>query len=165
MTETAGTSAIPMSSVLSGKPMKSITSPRATRTLISLAARAPGPQGWHDMSMARPVHTPEPAPPGAVPASPPAGWTFLTNHGHALVVLARDGDLRLRDLAAAIGVTERTTQSVVNDLVAAGYIDRARVGNRSRYTVHPDLPFRHPVERDHSVGELLAVLGPATAVD
>ncbi len=88
------------------------------------------------------------------------GWTFLTNHGHVLVALARDGDLRIRDLAQAIGITERTAQTIVNDLVAAGYVDRTRVGTRSRYAVRHDLPFRHPVERDHSVGELLAVLEP-----
>jgi MarR family len=87
-----------------------------------------------------------------------SGWTFLTNHGHALVLLARDADLRIRDLAAAIGVTERTAQTIVNDLIAAGYLERVRVGTRSRYTVLLDRPFRHPVERDHSVGELLAVL-------
>ena len=112
--------------------------------------------------MARPPSPPggEPATSASRPSANDAGWTFLTNHGHALVVLARDGDLRLRDLAAAIGVTERTAQAIVNDLVSAGYVDRVRVGNRSRYTVHRELPFRHPVERDHPVGELLAVLGP-----
>lgn len=88
----------------------------------------------------------------------PTGWTFLTNHGHVLVALARDGDLRIRDLAAAIGITERTAQTIVNDLVAAGYLERLRVGTRSRYTVRHDLPFRHPMEREHPVGELLAVL-------
>ena len=88
----------------------------------------------------------------------PAGWTFLTNHGHVLVALARDGDLRIRDLALAVGVTERTAQTVINDLVAAGYLERERVGTRSRYTVHHDLPLRHPAERDHSVGELLAIV-------
>ncbi len=88
----------------------------------------------------------------------PGTWTFLTNHGHALVVLARDPDCRIRDLSIAIGVTERTAQTIVNDLVEAGYLERTRVGTRSRYTVHVDLPFRHPVERDHSVGELLEVL-------
>ncbi len=91
---------------------------------------------------------------------PPARWTFLTNHGHALVAIARDGDIRLRDLATALGVTERTAQAVVNDLVEAGYVTRTRVGNRNRYGVRTDLPFRHPVERDHAVGELLGVLGP-----
>jgi hypothetical protein len=99
---------------------------------------------------------------GSAPRAADTGWTFLTNHGHVLVALARDGDLRLRDLASEIGVTERTAQTIVNDLVAAGYVDRVRVGTRSRYSVHPELPFRHPVERDHPVGELLAVLGPGT---
>jgi hypothetical protein len=98
------------------------------------------------------------ASPGLAGERGESGWTFLTNHGHALVLLARDADLRIRDLAAAIGVTERTAQTIVNDLIAAGYLERVRVGTRSRYTVLLDRPFRHPVERDHSVGELLAVL-------
>ena len=85
-------------------------------------------------------------------------WTFLTHHGHALVVITRDPGVRLRDIAAALGVTERTAQAIVNDLVEAGYVTRTRVGNRSRYGVLADRPFRHPVERDHAVGELLAVL-------
>jgi len=112
--------------------------------------------------VARPPNPPDAAPArsGSRPGYDDVGWTFLTNHGHALVALARDGDLRLRDLAAAIGVTERTAQAIVNDLAAAGYVDRVRVGNRSRYTVHRELPFRHPVERDHPVGELLALLSP-----
>jgi DNA-binding MarR family transcriptional regulator len=102
---------------------------------------------------------PRPASAGAPPERPDGGsWTFLTNHGHALVALARDGDLRIRDLATALGVTERTAQTIVNDLVAAGYVERTRVGTRSRYAVQLDLPFRHAVEREHSVGELLAVL-------
>ena len=95
---------------------------------------------------------------GALRPGASAGWTFLTNHGHVLVALARDGDLRIRDLALAVGVTERTAQTVINDLVAAGYLERERVGTRSRYTVHHDLPLRHPAERDHSVGELLAIV-------
>ena len=86
------------------------------------------------------------------------GWTFLTNHGHALVCIARNGDIRLRDLASSIGVTERTAQIIVNDLAEAGYVTRTRVGNRSHYTVRADRPFRHPVEIDHSVGALLAVV-------
>lgn len=113
------------------------------------------------MAVVRPTRPEAPAPveAAAAPARPDgAGWTFLTNHGHALVLLARDADLRIRDLAAAMGVTERTAQTIVNDLVAAGYLTRTRVGTRSRYAVRRDLPFRHPVEREHSVGELLAVL-------
>ncbi len=86
------------------------------------------------------------------------GWTFLTNHGHALVCIARNGDIRLRDLASSIGITERTAQIIVNDLAEADYVTRTRVGNRSHYTVRADRPFRHPVEIDHSVGALLAVV-------
>jgi hypothetical protein len=118
--------------------------------------------GWHDVLVVTPSRQPAVAPSAGGPHRPAFDWTFLTNHGHVLVALARDGDLRIRDLASALGVTERTAQTVVNDLVAAGYVDRVRVGTRSRYTVHPDLPFRHPVERDHPVGELLAVLSPGT---
>jgi hypothetical protein len=85
-------------------------------------------------------------------------WTFLTSHGHALIVVTRDPNVRLREIAAELGVTERTAQTIVNDLVDAGYLTRTRVGNRSRYEVRTDGPFRHPVERDHAVGELLDVL-------
>jgi hypothetical protein len=85
------------------------------------------------------------------------GWTFLTNHAHVFIALARDPERRLRDVAVEVGITERSTQSIVADLEAAGYLRRVRVGRRNRYEVHPDLPLRHPAERDHSVGELLGV--------
>ena len=85
-------------------------------------------------------------------------WTFLTGHGHALIVIMRDPNVRLREIASELGVTERTAQTVVNDLVEAAYVARTRVGNRSRYEVRTNRPFRHPVERDHAVGELLEVL-------
>lgn len=88
-------------------------------------------------------------------------WTFLTNHGHALICIARDPTVRLREIAAQLGVTERTAQALVNDLVEAGYVHRVRVGNRSRYAVRSDLPFRHPVERDHDVGDLVELLARA----
>jgi hypothetical protein len=85
-------------------------------------------------------------------------WTFLTGHGHALIVITRNPNTRLREIAADLGVTERTAQTIVNDLVDAGYLARTRIGNRSRYEVRMERPFRHPVERDHAVGELLGVL-------
>ena len=90
------------------------------------------------------------APGGTVP-----GWTFLTNHGHVLVALARDPEVRLRHVALLVGITERSVQSIVADLEAAGYLRRVRVGRRNRYEVNPDGPFRHPAEHDHAVGELL----------
>lgn len=89
-------------------------------------------------------------------------WTFLTGHAHALIVIAREPDVRVREIAAMLGVTERTAQAIVNDLVDAGYLERTRVGNRSHYVVNHELPFRHAVERDHAVGELLGVLAPGT---
>lgn len=87
------------------------------------------------------------------------GWTFFTNHGHVLVCLATDPDLRTRDVAELVGITERSAQSIITDLVDAGYVSRFKEGRRNRYEVHADLPLRHPLERDHSVGELLVTLG------
>lgn len=89
-----------------------------------------------------------------------SGWTFLTNHCHVLICLARDGDLRLRDLAAMVGITERAVQSIIRDLEAHGYIERTRVGRRNHYRIHPGRPMRHPVEAGHDVGELLSLLAP-----
>lgn len=87
------------------------------------------------------------------------GWTFFTNHGHVLVCLATDPELRTRDVAELVGITERSAQSIITDLVDAGYVSRFKEGRRNRYEVHADLPLRHPLERDHSVGELLVTLG------
>lgn len=90
-----------------------------------------------------------------------AEWTFLTNHAHVLVLLHDDPELRLRDLAAAVGITERATQRIVSDLVEGGYVTRHRSGRRNTYTVHPAIPLRHPLEDHHSVGELLDAVGAA----
>jgi hypothetical protein len=87
-------------------------------------------------------------------------WTFLTNHAHVLLCVARDPGIRHRDLAAQVGITERAAQRIVADLIAAGYLSSTRDGRRNRYVLHPDLPLRHPLERDHRVGEILAVLLP-----
>jgi DNA-binding Lrp family transcriptional regulator len=88
-----------------------------------------------------------------------AGWTFLTNHGHVLLLISQDPHIRVRELAERVGITERAAHRIVGDLVDAGYLSRTRVGRRNRYQVHPELPLRHPVERTHEVGELLEVLG------
>lgn len=82
-------------------------------------------------------------------------WTFLTNHGHVLLLLARDPGLRLRDLADRVGITERSAQKIVTELEAAGYLTKTRTGRRNAYQLDPDLRFRHPLEADHRVGELL----------
>jgi hypothetical protein len=85
-------------------------------------------------------------------------WTFLTNHAHVMVCLGRNPDARIRDVAEAVGITERAAQRIVAELEEGGYLVRERTGRRNRYTLHPDMPLRHPLEGGHSIGELLAVL-------
>ena len=85
-------------------------------------------------------------------------WTFLTNHAHVLLCVARDPDMRLRDVAVAVGITERAAQRIVADLVDAGYLERSREGRRNRYRLHPDRPLRHPLESNHAIGEILGLL-------
>jgi DNA-binding IscR family transcriptional regulator len=90
------------------------------------------------------------------------GWTFLTNHAHVLVCLSADPDIRIRDVADRVGITERATQRIVHDLVEAGYVARARSGRRNSYRLILERPMRHPVEADHSVGTIVrALAGPA----
>ncbi len=87
-------------------------------------------------------------------------WTFLTNHSHVLICLARDPQLRLRDLAEQVGITERAVQGIVKDLEAAGCLTRHREGRRNRYDIVTDRPMRHRVERQHVVGDLLGAMAP-----
>ena len=88
-------------------------------------------------------------------------WTLLTGHGHVLVEIARDPEARMRDIAAAAGITERTAQVIVADLEAAGYIIRTRIGRRTRYTVNRDSLFRHPAQEGQRIGPFLALLATA----
>ena len=88
-----------------------------------------------------------------------SNWTLLTNHGHVMVYLGRNPEARLRDLALEVGITERAAQRIVNDLVEEGYLIKEKVGRRNRYRLDRNAPMRHPIERDHSVGELLSSLG------
>jgi DNA-binding IclR family transcriptional regulator len=89
------------------------------------------------------------------PAERVPEWTFLSNHGHVLLALARDPQARLRDVATLVGITERSVQSIVADLEAEGYLTRVRVGRRNVYQLHPQRRFRHPAESRHRIGELL----------
>lgn len=86
-------------------------------------------------------------------------WTFLTNHGHVFLCIAADPSIRLKDVAQKVGITERSAQRIVAELIAEGYLSQSRVGRRNEYVVHPDLPLRHPVERENEVGSLLGLLG------
>ncbi len=89
-------------------------------------------------------------------------WTFLTNHGHVLLALARDPHCRLRDVAVRVGITERSVQAIVADLEAEGYLTRTRVGRRNVYRLHPQRRFRHPAESRHRIGELLELFASDT---
>ena len=96
---------------------------------------------------------------GGTNVGPRASWTFLTNHAHVLVCLAEEPDIRGRDIAARVGITERAAQAIIADLAAEGYITRTREGRRNRYEVHAAAPLRHELEHDTTVGELLVTLG------
>jgi hypothetical protein len=85
-------------------------------------------------------------------------WTFLTNHAHALLCVAREPGMRLRDIAGCVGITERAAQRIVAELCDEGYLTRHRIGRRNFYEVHPHAPLRHGLEDGIEVGDLLAVL-------
>jgi DNA-binding MarR family transcriptional regulator len=85
-------------------------------------------------------------------------WRFVTNHAHVLESIADDPTIRLRDIAAAVGITERTAAQIVTDLEEAGYLTKIRDGRRNRYEIHEELPLRHPQHRHHTVGELIRFL-------
>jgi predicted ArsR family transcriptional regulator len=93
-------------------------------------------------------------------ASPAGGWNFLTNHAHALLCIAQDPEVRLRDVAALVGITERAVQRIVTDLEAAGYLKVSKAGRRNRYEINRDQPLRHPLERHRTVASLLALVEP-----
>lgn len=99
---------------------------------------------------------------GGVSVDEERHWTLLTNHGRILLLIAQDPDVRIRDLAEAAGVTERTAQTIVTDLESAGYIQRSREGRRNVYTVNRRRPFRHPAESGHRVGELIDLFVPTS---
>ena len=89
------------------------------------------------------------------PTPHPSGWTFLTNHAHVLFCIAKDPEVRLRDVAAQVGITERAVQRIVTDLEEQGYLTVSKEGRRNRYRVHPDVPLRHPIERHRTIKALL----------
>jgi len=85
-------------------------------------------------------------------------WTFLSNHAHVWLCLARDPDLRLRDLAVLVGITERAVHRIVHELAEEGYLEVTREGRRNHYAVVAQQPMRHPVEGQGTVGDLLHLL-------
>lgn len=85
-------------------------------------------------------------------------WTFLTNHSHVLLCIAEDPGIRGRDIAVRVGITERSAQNIIRELVDAGYLTRERVGRRNHYQIHPELPLRHPIEQDREIADLLRLV-------
>ena len=86
-----------------------------------------------------------------------AEWSFLTNHARVLVCIAHDPGMRLRDIAAALRITERTAYGIVTDLTAAGYLVKDKDGRRNRYQIQVHLPMRE-ASRERTIGEVLALL-------
>ncbi|MGD0374654.1 MAG: helix-turn-helix domain-containing protein [Streptosporangiaceae bacterium] len=85
-------------------------------------------------------------------------WRFLTNHARVLVCIAQDPDLRLRDAAAALGITERSAYGIITDLTAAGYVVKQKCGRRNRYQIQSDLPLPGPGSHEPAIGDVLALL-------
>jgi DeoR/GlpR family transcriptional regulator of sugar metabolism len=85
-------------------------------------------------------------------------WRFVTNHAHVLQCIAADPTIRLRDIAAAVRITERTAAQIVNDLEQAGYLTKTRDGRRNQYEIHGELPLRHPQHRHRKVRDLIRFL-------
>ena len=86
-------------------------------------------------------------------------WSFLTKHARAMLFIAEQPDARLRDLAAALDVTERSAYAIVADLTEAGYVVKERDGRRNRYHIQEHLPIRDAISRERTIGEVLDLLG------
>lgn len=87
-----------------------------------------------------------------------AEWSFFTNHARVLICIARDPGVRLRDLAATLGITERSAYGIVTDLVEAGYVVKDKEGRRNRYKVEVLLPLPETIGRERTIGDVLGLL-------
>ncbi len=85
-------------------------------------------------------------------------WSFLTNHARVLLCIAHDPSARLRDIAASLGITDRSVYGIVTDLTAAGYVVKHRDGRRNLYQIQAHLPLPEPASQEPAIGEVLALL-------
>ncbi|MEQ8840326.1 MAG: MarR family transcriptional regulator [Acidimicrobiales bacterium] len=85
-------------------------------------------------------------------------WTFLTNYAHVLIAIARNPEARQRDIAYAVGVTVGAVQRIIHELEEEGYLRSEKVGRRNRYVVNDEQSLRHPLEDQHTIGDLLTSL-------
>jgi DNA-binding MarR family transcriptional regulator len=86
-------------------------------------------------------------------------WKFVTNHALVLCLIAQQPRITAREIAATVGITEKTTRNIISDLEADDYITKTKEGRRLRYSVDPEMPLRHEMHEDRAVGDLLEVLG------
>ena len=87
-----------------------------------------------------------------------SSWTFLSNHAHVLVAIAREPEARVRDIAEVVGITERAVLQILADLEVSGTIARERVGRRTRYDIDRSVPLRHPLEAHRTVGDIVGLV-------
>jgi DNA-binding MarR family transcriptional regulator len=87
-----------------------------------------------------------------------SSWTFLTNHAQVLLGIAHNPEVRMKELAQHVGITERAAQRIVADLVEAGYVERRRVGRRNHYVINARVEMRHAAQEGHPVGQILDLL-------
>jgi predicted transcriptional regulator len=87
------------------------------------------------------------------------GWKFLTNHALVLCLIAQQPRITAREISAAIGITEKATRNIINDLEADGYVTKKREGRRIRYSFDPDMPLRSETQQNKAIGDLLVTLG------
>jgi DNA-binding transcriptional ArsR family regulator len=92
-------------------------------------------------------------------------WMFLTNHAHVLIAISRNPELRQRDISRLVGVTEGAVQRILHELEDAGYLRRERIGRRNRYEIDTDRPLRHPLERDHTIADVLGALNDGDPIE
>jgi DNA-binding Lrp family transcriptional regulator len=87
------------------------------------------------------------------------GWKFVTNHALVLCIIAQQRRITAREIAATIGITEKATRNIINDLEADGYVTKKREGRRTKYKIDPDMPLRDETQQDKAIGDLLGILG------
>ena len=86
-------------------------------------------------------------------------WTFLTNHGHVLIILSRNPDIRISELSEQTGISQRQVSNILRDLYESGYLTKQREGRRNTYKIRANAPLRHESNKEHTVNELIKILG------
>lgn len=127
--------------------MPSARTSRPARNVAALPRAATSAANLPAASLERPAPAPRKAP-----------WTFLTNHSHVLLLIAREPESRMRDLAGRVGITERAVQRIIDELAEGGYLSITKRGRRNVYAVCGEPHLRHPVEEARTVGDLIRMV-------